>query len=57
VAVRARSVLFEGADERACADGQAVWSWHPGADAKLAMTYREWRGQWSRSPGRARRTP
>src|SRR4051812_10127180 len=28
-----RAVSFEGADERACADGQAVWAWHPGADA------------------------
>jgi hypothetical protein len=24
-------------DERHGADGEVVWSWHPGADAKLAM--------------------
>ncbi|CCE11961.1 hypothetical protein BRAS3843_890007 [Bradyrhizobium sp. STM 3843] len=36
------------------AHGQAVWSWRPGADAKLATTFRRRRGQERRSPGRAR---
>ena len=35
-------------------DGEMVWSWHPGADAKSAvMMSRRRRGQDSRSPGRA----
>jgi len=42
------------ADEHPDAHGQAVWSWHPGADAKLATTFRGRRGQERRSPGRAR---
>jgi hypothetical protein len=28
---------FGFADEWHGADGEVVWSWHPGADAKLAM--------------------
>jgi len=29
--------VFLRADERHGADGEVVWSWHPGADAKFAM--------------------
>jgi len=28
--------VFSHADERHGADGEIVWSWHPGADAKSA---------------------
>jgi hypothetical protein len=45
------------ADEHPDAHGQAVWSWHPGADAKLAMTFCGRRGQERRSPRRARSKP
>src|SRR3569833_1930945 len=30
---------FISVDERSGAHGQAVWSWHPGADAKFATTF------------------
>jgi hypothetical protein len=33
------SVGSSCADERSGAHGQAVWSWHPGADAKFATTF------------------
>ncbi len=36
VAARHRSILFQSADERCFADGQAVWSWRPKAGAKVA---------------------
>jgi hypothetical protein len=48
---------FIFADERSGAHGEAVWSWHPGADAKFATTLRGRRGQERRSPGRARSKP
>ncbi len=35
-------------------DGEIVWSWHRGADAKPAVMIRRRRGQDSRSPRRAR---
>jgi hypothetical protein len=40
----------------AIADGEVVWSWHPGADAKSRCfdEYRGRRGQERRSPGRSR---
>src|SRR3954468_4317344 len=38
-------------------DGEIVWSWHRGVDAKSAVMMIRWRrGQDSRSPGRARIT-
>ena len=49
--------VSDHAGERSDAHGEVVWSWHPGADAKLALQVRRarWRrGQESRSPGRSR---
>ena len=34
---RGMSQRVSHADERHGADGEIVWSWHPGADAKFAM--------------------
>jgi hypothetical protein len=45
------------ADERAGADGEVVWSWHPDADAKFASDLADDGGKKARSPGRARRKP
>ena len=49
-----------GADERCCADGQAVWSWRRDAGVKFARVRRHRAddgGKRARSPGRARSTP
>jgi len=45
------------ADERHGADGQVAWSWHPDADAKLAVMIRWWRGQESPVPGESAKQP
>jgi len=47
-------------DERANADGEVVWSWHPDADAKLAMMLLHHAVMVARkpgAPGRARYKP